>query len=163
MPWLLYICIFFSDFLFFDMSLLLLTETLRGYLISIAYCLFFHLLTSFKVITAHITTNLDLKIDKKLLLKIDKNFWFLCQKTKIDYQRLDFTQAVVPRVDTRFRHILSWNSNFPLPLIQEELVISYWQKNGHLILVNCFWEACPGTVWLSNYPCQHDLSCLQWT
>ena len=27
--------------------------------------------------------------------------------------------------------------NFPLPLIKEEQVISYWQKNGHLILVNC--------------------------
>ena len=36
--------IFFSDFLCFDMSLLLLTVTLQGgYLISIAYCLFFHL------------------------------------------------------------------------------------------------------------------------
>ena len=34
--------IFFSDFLHFDMSLLLLTVTVRGYLISIAYCLFFH-------------------------------------------------------------------------------------------------------------------------
>ena len=34
--------IFFSDFLCFDMSLLSLTVTLRGYLISIAYCLFFH-------------------------------------------------------------------------------------------------------------------------
>ena len=34
---------FFSDFLCFDMSLLSLTVTLRGYLISIAYCLFFHL------------------------------------------------------------------------------------------------------------------------
>ena len=32
---------FFSDFLCFDMSLLFLTVTLRGYLISIAYCLFF--------------------------------------------------------------------------------------------------------------------------
>ena len=30
MPWLLYIYIFFSDFLCFDMSLLLLTVTLRG-------------------------------------------------------------------------------------------------------------------------------------
>ena len=30
MPWLLYICIFFSDFMCFDMSLLLLTVTLRG-------------------------------------------------------------------------------------------------------------------------------------
>ena len=36
---------FFSDFLHFDMSLLLLTVTLGGggYLISIAYCLFFSL------------------------------------------------------------------------------------------------------------------------
>ena len=33
---------FFSDFLHFDMSFLLLTVTLRGYLIRIAYCLFFH-------------------------------------------------------------------------------------------------------------------------
>ena len=42
MPWLLYIyAYFFSDFLRLDMSLLLLTITLRGYLISIAYCLFF--------------------------------------------------------------------------------------------------------------------------
>ena len=32
---------------------------------------------------------------------------------------------------------------FPLPLIQEEQVVSYWQKNGHFILVNCHWEACP--------------------
>ena len=31
----------FSDVLYFDTSLLLLTVTLRGYLISIAYCLFF--------------------------------------------------------------------------------------------------------------------------
>ena len=36
---------FFSDFLRFDMSLLLLTVTMRGYLISIDYCLFFHLKT----------------------------------------------------------------------------------------------------------------------
>ena len=35
---------FFSDFLRFDMSLLLLTVTMRGYLINIAYCLFFHLI-----------------------------------------------------------------------------------------------------------------------
>ena len=34
--------IFFSDIIHFDMSILLLTVTLRGYLISIAYCLFFH-------------------------------------------------------------------------------------------------------------------------
>ena len=35
----------------------------------------------------------------------------------------------------------------PLPLIQEEQVVVYWLKNGHLILLNCLWEACPGTVW----------------
>ena len=32
-------------------------------------------------------------------------------------------------------HILS-GKFFPLPLIQEEQVVSYWQKNGHSILVN---------------------------
>ena len=52
--------------------------------------------------------------------------------------------------DHRFRHILSWKNNFPLPLIQEELGVSYRRKNGHLILVNCLREDCPGTVWLSN-------------
>ena len=41
MPRLLYICKIFSDFLCFDMSLLFVTVTLRGYLISIAYCLIF--------------------------------------------------------------------------------------------------------------------------
>ena len=49
--------------------------------------------------------------------------------------------AVVPR---------SHGHNLPVPLIQEELVFSYWQKNGHLILVNCLQEACPGSVWLCN-------------
>ena len=53
------------------------------------------------------------------------------------------------------RHILSCKNIFPLLLIQEELVVSYWQKNGHFILghfilVNYLREACPGTVWLSN-------------
>ena len=37
---------------------------------------------------------------------------------------------------------------FFLQLIQEEQVVSYWQKNWHSILVNCHWEAHPGTVWL---------------
>ena len=37
MPWLLYICIFFSDFMCIDMSLLLLTVTLRG--VSNKHCL----------------------------------------------------------------------------------------------------------------------------
>ena len=36
--------------------------------------------------------------------------------------------------------------NFPHPLIQEEQVVSYWPKNGHLIMVSCLWEACLGTV-----------------
>ena len=27
-----------------------------------------------------------------------------------------------------------------MPLIQEEQVVSYWRKNGHLILINCLWE-----------------------
>ena len=35
-------------------------------------------------------------------------------------------------------------------LVQKELVVSYWQKNGHLILVNCLREACPRTLLLSN-------------
>ena len=38
------------------------------------------------------------------------------------------------------QHILlrktNLNNNFPLPLIQEELIVSYLGKNGHLILVN---------------------------
>ena len=41
-------------------------------------------------------------------------------------------------------------NNFPLSLIQEEQDVSYWQKNGRFMLVNFLWEACPGTVWLSN-------------
>ena len=36
---------------------------------------------------------------------------------------------------------------FPLPLFQEEQVVSYLQKNGHFILVNCHWETYPGTMW----------------
>ena len=31
-----------------------------------------------------------------------------------------------PAIDPRVEHILSWKNNFPLPLIQEELVVSYW-------------------------------------
>ena len=46
--------------------------------------------------------------------------------------------------------LCTWKNNFPRPLIQEEQVVSYWRKNGPLILVNCLREACPGTVWLSN-------------
>ena len=40
-----------SDFLHFDTSLLLLNVTLRGYLISIAYCHFFHLTSLWIVLT----------------------------------------------------------------------------------------------------------------
>ena len=53
-----------------------------------------------------------------------------------------------PAMDSHVWHILLWKNNFPHLLIQVELVVSYWQKNGHLILVNCLGEACPGTVWL---------------
>ena len=42
----------------------------------------------------------------------------------------------------KFFHLFLLNF-FPLPLIQEEQVVSYWQKNGHLILVDCLWVACP--------------------
>ena len=38
----------------------------------------------------------------------------------------------------------------PLLLIQEKQVVSYWQKNGHKVLVNCLWEACPESVWLGD-------------
>ena len=34
----------------------------------------------------------------------------------------------------------------PLPLIQEELVVSYLRNNGNSILVNCLKEACQGTA-----------------
>ena len=41
-------------------------------------------------------------------------------------------------------------SRFTNLLIQEERVVSYWRKNGHFILVNCLWKACPGTVRLTK-------------
>ena len=53
-------------------------------------------------------------------------------------------------IDPPVQYIFSLKNNFPLPLIQEELVVSYWRKNGHLILVNCPQGACTGTEWLSN-------------
>ena len=53
-----------------------------------------------------------------------------------------------PAIDPRVRNVLSWKNYFPVPLIQEEQVVSYWQKNWHLILEKCLREACPGTVWL---------------
>ena len=37
-------------------------------------------------------------------------------------------------------------TKFPLPLIQDDQVVGYCQKNGQLILVNCLKEAYPGTV-----------------
>ena len=46
------------------------------------------------------------------------------------------SQASGPAIDHRVPLILSWKNNFPLPLIQEELVDSNCRKNGHLILVN---------------------------
>ena len=36
---------------------------------------------------------------------------------------------------SRLRHLLSWKNNFTLLMIQEEEVVSYWSKNGHLIQV----------------------------
>ena len=49
------------------------------------------------------------------------------------------------QADPRVRHILLWKNDF-LPLIQEELVVSNWRKNGHLILVNCIREAASGRL-----------------
>ena len=54
-----------------------------------------------------------------------------------------------PEIDPPVKQILLWKK-FRLPLIRKEHVVSYWQKNGHLLLVNYFQESCPGTVWLSN-------------
>ena len=54
--------IFSRDFLHFDMSLLLSTFTLRGYLISIAYCLFFHLAKKTMVFFRRIFTIFELGI-----------------------------------------------------------------------------------------------------
>ena len=54
MPWLLYICIFFSDFMCFDMSLLLLTVTLRG--VSNKHCLL--PLFSLYMLLAHLSQRL---------------------------------------------------------------------------------------------------------
>ena len=39
--------------------------------------------------------------------------------------------------------------NSPLPLNQDELVVTYYRNNGQQILLNCLRDACPGTVWLS--------------
>ena len=69
-------------------------------------------------------------------------FIFILLGRKLSRKRVCFTSSG-PAIDPRVRHILSWKNNFPLSLIQEELVVSYWQKNGHLILVNCLREAYP--------------------
>ena len=53
-----------------------------------------------------------------------------------------------PEIDSRVKHILSWRF-YPLSLIQEEQDAIYLQKNGHLILVYCLRESCPGVVWLN--------------
>ena len=71
--------IFFSDFLRFDMSILLLTVTLRGYLISIAYCLFFHFAQS-----------IDKRFRKKKhdITFVHLRFDFLCLKHRSVLHRL---------------------------------------------------------------------------
>ena len=71
--------IFFSDFLPFDTNLLLLTVTLRGYLISIAYCLFFHFAYFFVtyVLGAH------LKCFARAILMSTHNIGFYEDLTKI--------------------------------------------------------------------------------
>ena len=81
----------------------------------------------------------DIHVDNKISL------FFLDAKFQVSRPG-----AVGHAIDPRVWHILSWKNNFPPPLIQEELVVSYWRKNGHLILVNCLRKACPGTGWLSN-------------
>ena len=63
--------------------------------------------------------------------------------------------ASSPEINPCVHHNLSWKF-FLLLLIQEDQVV---RKNGHLILVNCLWEAYPETVWLSKRPSQHELSC----
>ena len=60
------------------------------------------------------------------------------------------SQPAVPQLTLTFGTFFRGKKKFPLPLIQEELVVSYWRKNGHLILANCLQEACRGTVWLGN-------------
>ena len=36
-----------------------------------------------------------------------------------------------PKIGTSVWHILSWKIYCPVPLIQEEQVVSFWQKNGY--------------------------------
>ena len=69
------------------------------------------------------------------------------------------SQAAVPW------SILLWKNNFPLPLIKEEQVVSYWRNNGHFLLVKYLRPACSVTVtcMLRNWPSQHDLNCLPLT
>ena len=56
------------------------------------------------------------------------------------------SHASDPEIEPSCQNILLWKIYSPILLIQEELVVSFWEKNGHEILVNCLWEACPGTV-----------------
>ena len=65
--------------------------------------------------------------------------------------RLSASYASGPEIDPCVRHIFSWKI-FPLHLIQEEQVVSYWRMNGHMILVNWLWEACPGSVIVTDCP-----------
>ena len=58
--------------------------------------------------------------------------------------RVSASQAAVSR--STLAPSNSCMENFPLPLIQEEQVVSYLRKYGHLMLVNCLREACIGTV-----------------
>ena len=57
-------------------------------------------------------------------------------------------------IDPNIRHILSWIFF---------LSITDSRRASFQLLVNYLWEACPGTVWLSNLPFRHDLSCLPLT
>ena len=58
-------------------------------------------------------------------------------------------QAVRSR-SSRLAHSFIIMYIFPLPLIQEERIVSYRRKNGHYIRVNFLREACQGRMWLSS-------------
>ena len=58
------------------------------------------------------------------------------------------SQAAVPR--SMLASGTFFREKNPLLLMQEDIVVNYWRKNWHLILVNFLREACPETVWLSN-------------
>ena len=50
--------------------------------------------------------------------------------------------------DDKGKMVIGWGGK-GLGVIQKEQVVSYWPKNGHIILVNYIGEASPGTVWLN--------------